>query len=130
MQYHIWTLGCQMNVADSQLLASELEKLGHQSTQNGDDAEIMVVNTCVVRQSAEDKGLGRLHLLAKIKKAHPGKSDRRYGLHGWCAGSALDAAALALCRCIHAAFGPGAYGQFSQGADVRSGCARSGGAGA
>lgn len=73
MQYHIWTLGCQMNVADSQLLASELEKLGHSSTQNGDDADIMVVNTCVVRQSAEDKGLGRLHLLRKIKEAQPDK---------------------------------------------------------
>jgi len=73
MQYHIWTLGCQMNVADSQLLASELEKLGHSSTTNGDDADIMIVNTCVVRQSAEDKGLGRLHLLSKIKEAQPGK---------------------------------------------------------
>ncbi len=73
MQYHIWTLGCQMNVADSQLLASELEKLGHRSVLNSDEADIMVVNTCVVRQSAEDKGLGRLHLLAKIKESHPGK---------------------------------------------------------
>ena len=54
MQYHIWTLGCQMNVADSQLLASELEKLGHSATPNGDAADIMIVNTCVVRQSAED----------------------------------------------------------------------------
>ena len=62
-----------MNVADSQLLASELEKLGHRSTQVGDDADIMIVNTCVVRQSAEDKGLGRLHLLNKIKEAQPDK---------------------------------------------------------
>ncbi|MYD09016.1 MAG: tRNA (N6-isopentenyl adenosine(37)-C2)-methylthiotransferase MiaB [Chloroflexi bacterium] len=73
MQYHIWTLGCQMNVADSQLLASELEKLGHSATPNGDAADIMIVNTCVVRQSAEDKGLGRLHLLGKIKAAQPDK---------------------------------------------------------
>ena len=73
MQYHIWTLGCQMNVADSQLLASELEKLGHSAADNGDDADIMVVNTCVVRQSAEDKGLGRLQLLSKIKEAQPDK---------------------------------------------------------
>ena len=79
MQYHIWTLGCQMNVADSQLLASELEKLGHSSTTNGDDADIMIVNTCVVRQSAEDKGLGRLHLLSKIKETQP---DRVIGVMG------------------------------------------------
>ena len=62
-----------MNVADSQLLASELEKLGHRQAQHGDDADIMVVNTCVVRQSAENKGLGRLHLLGKIKEQHPEK---------------------------------------------------------
>ena len=74
MQYHIWTLGCQMNVADSQLLASELEKLGHRAARgDGADADIMVVNTCVVRQSAEDKGLGRLQLLSKIKEAQPDK---------------------------------------------------------
>ena len=71
--YYVWTLGCQMNVADSQLLASELEKLGHRSASNGADADIMVVNTCVVRQSAEDKGLGRLQLLSKVKAAHPEK---------------------------------------------------------
>jgi len=62
-----------MNVADSQLLASELEKLGHRSTEHGEDADIMVVNTCVVRQSAEDKGLGRLGLLSKLKEIHPDK---------------------------------------------------------
>ena len=73
MQYYIWTLGCQMNTADSQLLASELEKLGHRQAQHGGDADIMVVNTCVVRQSAENKGLGRLHLLNKIKAQHPQK---------------------------------------------------------
>ena len=77
--YHVWTLGCQMNVADSQLLASELEKLGHRSASNGDDADIMVVNTCVVRQSAEDKGLGRLGLLSKVKEAHP---ERVIGVMG------------------------------------------------
>ena len=73
MRYHIWTLGCQMNVADSQLLASELEKLGHRAAPNGDDADIMIVNTCVVRQSAEDKGLGRLGLLNKVKESQPAK---------------------------------------------------------
>ncbi len=62
-----------MNVADSQLLASELEKLGHRAAPNADAADIMVVNTCVVRQSAEDKGLSRLGLLGKLKKSQPDK---------------------------------------------------------
>ncbi len=73
MRYHIWTLGCQMNVADSQLLASELEKMGHTAAAHGDEADIMVVNTCVVRQSAEDRGMGRLGLLSKIKRTQPDK---------------------------------------------------------
>ncbi|NLE50453.1 MAG: MiaB/RimO family radical SAM methylthiotransferase, partial [Chloroflexi bacterium] len=73
MQYHIWTLGCQMNVADSQRLASELEELGHHAADNPDNADILVINTCVVRQSAEDKAYGRLRELAQVKQAHPNK---------------------------------------------------------
>lgn len=73
MQYHIWTMGCQMNVADSQLLASELEKMGHHAAENPDDADIYVVNTCVVRQSAEDKAYGRLGLLNVLKRENPNK---------------------------------------------------------
>jgi tRNA-2-methylthio-N6-dimethylallyladenosine synthase len=73
MKYHIWTLGCQMNTADSQLLASELEKLGHTAADDPDNADIFVVNTCVVRQSAEDKAFGRLALLNEVKREHPGK---------------------------------------------------------
>jgi tRNA-2-methylthio-N6-dimethylallyladenosine synthase len=71
--YHIWTLGCQMNLADSQRLASELEKLGFNATENPHEADILVVNTCVVRQGAEEKGVSRLHLLKPIKKQNPNK---------------------------------------------------------
>ena len=73
MKYHIWTLGCQMNVADSQRLASELERLGHAAATDPDEADILVVNTCVVRQSAEDKGYNRLMSLQGLKNNHPDK---------------------------------------------------------
>ena len=73
MNYHIWTLGCQMNVADSQHLASELERQGHCAAADPQEADILVVNTCVVRQSAEDKGLGRLLALRSVKQAAPNK---------------------------------------------------------
>ena len=73
MNYHIWTLGCQMNVADSQHLASELERQGHCAAADPQEADILVVNTCVVRQSAEDKGLGRLLALRSVKQAAPHK---------------------------------------------------------
>jgi len=79
MQYHIWTLGCQMNVADSQRLASELEGLGHHAADSADAADILVINTCVVRQSAEDKAYGRLRELAQVKQQHP---DKVIGLMG------------------------------------------------
>ena len=52
MKYHIWTEGCQMNVADSLRVASALEHLGYQFTRNPDEADVIVLNTCVVRQSA------------------------------------------------------------------------------
>lgn len=71
MRYHIWTAGCQMNVADSQRVASELEHLGYCPTFRPEGADVIVLNTCVVRQSAEDKAYGRLTSLRPLKEARP-----------------------------------------------------------
>jgi tRNA-2-methylthio-N6-dimethylallyladenosine synthase len=71
MRYHIWTAGCQMNVADSQRVASALEKLGYQSVPTAEQADVIVLNTCVVRQSAEDKAYGRLTSLRPLKERRP-----------------------------------------------------------
>jgi len=62
-----------MNVADTQRLASELERLGHHAAADPDAADIFVINTCVVRQSAEDKAYGRLRELAQVKARQPEK---------------------------------------------------------
>jgi tRNA-2-methylthio-N6-dimethylallyladenosine synthase len=72
MNYHIWTEGCQMNVADSQRLGSALERLGYQHTSRVEEADVIVLNTCVVRQSAEDKAYGRLQSLRPLKEKNPG----------------------------------------------------------
>ena len=72
MNYHIWTEGCQMNVADSQRLGSALEHLGYQHTSQPEAADIIVLNTCVVRQSAEDKAYGRLQSFKPLKEKNPG----------------------------------------------------------
>lgn len=72
MQYHIWTEGCQMNVADSQRVASALEKLGYRPASRIEQADVIVLNTCVVRQSAEDKAYGRLTSLLPLKQERPG----------------------------------------------------------
>jgi tRNA-2-methylthio-N6-dimethylallyladenosine synthase len=70
-KYHIWTEGCQMNVADSQRVASALERLGYQDTRQAEEADVIVLNTCVVRQSAEDKAYGRLQSLRPLKAQRP-----------------------------------------------------------
>ena len=78
-KYHIWTIGCQMNIADSNHVAAELEKIGYGPTDKLDDADVVVLNTCVVRQSAEDKALGKLGSLKPWRKADP---DRTLALMG------------------------------------------------
>ncbi|MBN1449512.1 MAG: tRNA (N6-isopentenyl adenosine(37)-C2)-methylthiotransferase MiaB [Anaerolineales bacterium] len=70
-KYHIWTEGCQMNVADSQRVGSSLEHLGYIFTDKAEEADVIVLNTCVVRQSAEDKALGRLSSLLPLKRQNP-----------------------------------------------------------
>jgi tRNA-2-methylthio-N6-dimethylallyladenosine synthase len=71
MKYHIWTEGCQMNVADSQRVGSALEGLGYDLTTSPKEADVIVLNTCVVRQSAENKAAGRLFSLKPLKESRP-----------------------------------------------------------
>lgn len=60
-----------MNVADSQRVGSSLEHLGYSLTEKPEEADVIVLNTCVVRQSAEDKAYGRLTSLSPLKKKNP-----------------------------------------------------------
>src|SRR5712691_11390105 len=69
--YHIWTEGCQMNVADSQRVAIELERLGYTANAQAESADVIVLNTCVVRQQAEGKAIGRLSALKPLKLKQP-----------------------------------------------------------
>jgi tRNA-2-methylthio-N6-dimethylallyladenosine synthase len=68
MYYYLWTEGCQMNVADSQRVAAALERLGYLAASRPAEAEVIVLNTCVVRQSAEDKAAGYLSSLRPLKE--------------------------------------------------------------
>lgn len=69
--YHIWTIGCQMNEADSRRLAQQLEFAGLQPAERAESADVVVLNTCVVRQQAEDKAVGRLTALSGVKRERP-----------------------------------------------------------
>ena len=60
-----------MNVADSVRLSSTLEQLGYAPTKKIEQADVIVLNTCVVRQSAEEKAVGRLSSLKKVKQDNP-----------------------------------------------------------
>ncbi len=72
--YFIWTIGCQMNKAESQRIAGYLDSAGYQAAPSLHEADLVLLNTCVVRQSAEDRVLGTLGLLEGIKRDNPGLS--------------------------------------------------------
>jgi tRNA-2-methylthio-N6-dimethylallyladenosine synthase len=74
MRYHIWTAGCQMNQADSERMGSGLEQLGLEWTDDPKQADVVVLNSCVVRQSAEDRVVGMLTSLKPWKQADPGRT--------------------------------------------------------
>ena len=69
-RFHIWTIGCQMNEADSAKVAAMLQEAGYAATDE-QDADIVVLNSCVVRQAAEDKVAGKLNSLIRLKREKP-----------------------------------------------------------
>ena len=70
-RYYTWTVGCQMNKADTERLESALSQMGFLATTTASDADVIVLNSCVVRQSAEDKVVGTITSLKPLKKAKP-----------------------------------------------------------
>ncbi|HLF04161.1 MAG TPA: tRNA (N6-isopentenyl adenosine(37)-C2)-methylthiotransferase MiaB, partial [Dehalococcoidia bacterium] len=71
--FHIWTIGCQMNKADSERLGAALEQLGLRPAPQASEADVVVMNSCVVRQSAEDKVVSALGAIRPLKRQHPGR---------------------------------------------------------
>lgn len=69
--YKIVTYGCQMNVHDSEKLAGMLEDLGYIATENEKEADVIVFNTCAIRQGAEDRAIGNIGNLKGLKKQNP-----------------------------------------------------------
>ncbi|HEY1968140.1 MAG TPA: tRNA (N6-isopentenyl adenosine(37)-C2)-methylthiotransferase MiaB, partial [Pseudonocardia sp.] len=70
--YTIRTYGCQMNTHDSERLAGMLESAGYQRAEAGSDADVVVFNTCAVRENADNRLYGNLGHLRPVKDAHPG----------------------------------------------------------
>lgn len=72
---YIETYGCQMNVADSEVVASVMQMAGYSLTETIDDADAVLLNTCSIRDNAEQKIVGRLEALNAMRRKRP--RDRR-----------------------------------------------------
>jgi len=70
-QYHVWTIGCQMNKADSDLVANYLEGAGLRQTEIAEEADFVLLNSCVVREHAEVKVVNKLRSLKGLKRSRP-----------------------------------------------------------
>src|SRR5208282_1623313 len=76
---YIETYGCQMNVADSQTVRAVMRQAGFQSAEQAEDADVILLNTCAIREHAEERVLKRLSELARLKRRRP---EVRLGLLG------------------------------------------------
>jgi tRNA-2-methylthio-N6-dimethylallyladenosine synthase len=79
MKYYTWNIGCQMNRAETSELSLRLDSFGLERVNKATAADIVLLNTCVVRQNAEDKVVGMLGYLKGIKSARP---DMRIAVTG------------------------------------------------
>jgi tRNA-2-methylthio-N6-dimethylallyladenosine synthase len=71
LTYHIMTFGCQMNQSDSERLSALLESYGYSKVEDIEAASLIIFNTCSIKQKAEDKVLGHMKLVRKLKKKNP-----------------------------------------------------------
>ena len=85
--YYIWTVGCQMNKADSERLESALGQMGLEPRQSPKEADVIVLNSCVVRQSAEDRVVGMMTSLKPLKQR---KQEKVLALMGCMVGPRTD----------------------------------------
>ena len=67
-RFYVWTLGCQMNRSDSEEMAGRLLASGCTEAASMDAADLVVINTCAIREAAEAKVIGRQGELAKLKR--------------------------------------------------------------
>ena len=70
-KYHIVTYGCQMNVHESEKIAGILRRIGYDEETDIQNADIIVFNTCCIRENAENHAFGNIGALKKLKKQKP-----------------------------------------------------------
>ena len=70
-RYKILVYGCQMNIADAERMEGQLQGVGYERTEEMEAADVILINTCCVRETAEDKVYGKIGEIKKIKEQNP-----------------------------------------------------------
>jgi tRNA-2-methylthio-N6-dimethylallyladenosine synthase len=70
-RFHVWTLGCQMNHSDSEEMAGALAAAGCAEAPGLESADLIVINSCAIREAAEQKVIGRMGHLARLREVNP-----------------------------------------------------------
>ncbi len=109
-QFYIESYGCQMNFSDSEIVASILGEMGFSPTRNMEDSDLILINTCSIREKAEDTVRKRLRVFDKIKERKPGTL---VGVLG-CMAERLKAKLLEQERLVDLVVGPDAYRSLPQ----------------
>jgi tRNA-2-methylthio-N6-dimethylallyladenosine synthase len=102
-RYHVTTFGCQMNVHDSERMQGMLESLGYEEAERCDDADLILFNTCSIRESADNRFVARLGEAKRLKSEFP---DKIVGVGGCWAQSVKDEVFQRF-PFVDVAFGPG-----------------------
>ncbi len=102
-RYHVTTFGCQMNVHDSERMQGMLESLGYEEAPTPDEADLILFNTCSIRESADNRFIARLGEAKRLKREDP---ERVVGVGGCWAQSVKDEVFQRF-PFVDVAFGPG-----------------------
>jgi tRNA-2-methylthio-N6-dimethylallyladenosine synthase len=102
-RYHVTTFGCQMNVHDSERMRGMLDSLGYEEAETPEEAELILFNTCSIRESADNRFIARLGEAKRLKNEYP---DRVVGVGGCWAQSVKDEVFQRF-PFVDVAFGPG-----------------------
>ncbi len=114
-RFHVWTIGCQMNVAESAAISLALRKRGLKAAASMDDADLVILNSCTVRESAEQRVQGQLGMLAYRRQHDP---DLMIALTGCSVEPDLAAMERQL-PMVDFFFRPGALGHFLSQLEAR-----------
>jgi tRNA-2-methylthio-N6-dimethylallyladenosine synthase len=102
-RYHVTTFGCQMNEHDSERMQGMLESLGYQKAPSQDTADVILFNTCSIREAADNRFLAHLGHAKRLKSENP---DRIVGVGG-CWAQSVKEEVFARFPFVDVAFGPG-----------------------